>query len=69
MSYTPNTIWLENAVDNFDDAVASGNFNFADEIIKDIADNGFTKESVQLAEELVKEIMQEKLEDIKLDLI
>ncbi len=69
MSNLQNVVWLENAYDNFQEAVEMGDYNAADAVIKDVADKGFTKESVQMATELAKEIMQEKIEDVTNDLV
>lgn len=45
MSYTPNQIWLENAKENFDEALEKRDFAQAQAVIDDVAENGFTKEA------------------------
>lgn len=67
MSKTQNTIWLEDAVEKFDAAVESGDYNKADAVIKDVADNGFTSQATTLAIELAHLVNQEKLQDVALD--
>ena len=48
MSTKENTIWLEAAKENFDQAVAEGRFGLAKDIIEDIRDQGFEKEADSL---------------------
>ena len=48
MSTKENTIWLEAAKENFDQAVVGGRFGLAKDIIEDIRDQGFEKEADSL---------------------
>ena len=52
MSTKENDVWLENAKDNFDDAVNVKNYAHAMAIIGDVKDRGFDKEARILAFEL-----------------
>lgn len=58
MSTETNTIWLEAARDNFEEAVSSRNWYLARAVIEDIKDNGFD----QQYELLVREYNRIKLE-------
>lgn len=53
MSKIENTVWLENAYDNFKDAVQDRNWELAKEVIDDIAENGFTREAISLCRDML----------------
>lgn len=69
MSYTPNEIWLENAKENFDEALDKRDFVKAQTIIDEVAESGFTKEAEVLFKQWnhVKSLDREKIEDVKED--
>ena len=53
MSDNNNELWLESAKEGFDYAVETGNYELAKDIIADVFDNGFTKESLVLEQLLL----------------
>ena len=55
MSNENNTIWLEAARDNFNQAVDENNFTLAQAIVEDIRDAGFTSDAYAL-DDLLAEI-------------
>lgn len=69
MSQTQNTIWLENAKENFDEALEKRDFAQAQAVIDDVAENGFTKEAEVLFKQWnhVKSLDREKIEDVNND--
>lgn len=54
MSNTYNQVWLENAKENFDAAIADGDYAMARAVVEDARDRGFDEEVEQLAAKLKK---------------
>lgn len=52
-----NTIWLEHARDNLEDAIAVANWSLSNAIIQDIRDEGFSIEADAAQLELNKAMM------------
>lgn len=48
MSNRDNTIWLDAALENFEEALSEGNLKLAKEIISDVQEKGFGDEGRQL---------------------
>lgn len=52
MSHPTNTVWLESAKENFDQALAEGNYALCKDIIADIQEAGFLEQGRELNEDL-----------------
>lgn len=48
MSTDANTVWLESAFENFEEALSEQNLTLARDIIADIKDKGFVAEAKEL---------------------
>ena len=64
MSNAQNETWLENALDNFKEAVAQGNLSQARAVIADVRDNGFESEANILEEDEALKVEDVKNDDI-----
>lgn len=58
-----NTVWLEAAVDNFDEAILAGEYSRAKEIIADMKESGFSDD----AEQLEVELLEAKVADLAIE--
>lgn len=56
MSNKQNDTWIESAFENFEQAIADGDFNFARAVVQDVRDSGF-RESAARMELLLKDSM------------
>lgn len=63
MSNTQNTLWLENAKDNFEQAIAEGNWEQASAVISDVGDAGFENEALKLHQEYNDKIREWAIAD------